>query len=67
MDKLIANCTNKEGCHAMEAEIKRLGLWNAYRKALTGNDDNIGVPEADHQLWGWSWAQRRAAASQVTS
>lgn len=65
MTDLIARCVDKEGCRAMEAEIKRRGLWQQYRKALTGHDDDIGVPVEKMELWGWSWEQRRAAARQV--
>lgn len=65
MNELIERCIDKAGCQTMEIEIKRLGLWRAYREALTGSNDDVGVSEADQVLWGWSWEQRRIAARQV--
>jgi hypothetical protein len=66
MNELIERCIDADGCHAMEQEIKRRGLWKAYAAALTGRDDRPeGVSEEKAVLWGWSWEQRRIAARQV--
>lgn len=68
MNELIERCTDKDGCRAMEQEIKRRGLWLVYAAALTGTDARPdGVPEEKEVLWGWSWELRRAAARLVTA
>jgi len=66
MSDFIDRCIDQDGCRAMEQEIKRRGLWQAYAAILSGRDDRPeNVPEDREVLWGWSWEQRRIAARQV--